>query len=236
VTQRARAQVSSSYITGSTTKCKQIFSKQPKDDSEPWSVLFAASGDAYLIDEVFEQFRFYLRQNIEPVTENPSLSFMVHRHKLGDIAYNTYKKYKDRDVSDPRFTILLGAADKFTGILEITYEGKHREITDFCIIGSGQVTGGELLLRELYREKVNVTETARLTSIIIRLVGKTDPYVGGNIDLKFCRDRTSWIFTKPDEKILDISEKRWEILKSIWWKMQEDSAISDKLIKLLSED
>ena len=58
-------QVSSSYITSSITKCRQISSKEREDDGERWNILFAASGNAYLIDEVFYRFERYLRKVIE---------------------------------------------------------------------------------------------------------------------------------------------------------------------------
>lgn len=228
-------QVSSPFLTTISLKCKPLLGPTPEDEEEDtWVMLFASSGDAFITDEVYEKIQYFLRENLE-VHHKPSIGLSVLRSEIGDIAYKIYNKYKERGVSNSEFTLMLGAADDFSCILQVTHEGKTREIEDFGIIGSGQVTGGELLLREFLKEKCTATQAARLASLIISLVSQTDPFVGGKVDIRFCQDRITWYFPKVDEQIIDVSEARWQLLKKLWWSFENDSSKFEAVRSLLED-
>ena len=229
-------QSSTPYLITTAMKCRVISGIPSENEKEPpWEILFASSGDAFVTDEVYTKLNYRFKDWIEP-EKDPSIVLSVYRSEIGDIAYEIYKKYMEREASDPSFQIMLGASDKSSTLLQITHEGKTRKLDDFGIIGSGQITGGELLLNEFVRENLTVTEAAQLASFVITRVGQTDPYVGGNIDLQFCNNRTTWVFTQPEDQIFQKSESRWDMLKKMWWKMQDDASLADKLNELLGED
>lgn len=227
-------QESSPYLKRSVTKCRTIYGRKPKKFERPWEILISSAGDAFVADEVFDEIMLLLMEKIDPDYEKPSLALKLHRKEIGDIAYNTYKKYKDRNVSDPSFELILGVSDLFRTILHVTCEGKNQILKKFGIIGSGRITGGELFLNEFFRDDLNTTEAAHLASFTIKKVGHIDPYVGGEPDIRFCMDRNIWEFSKPRE-IISKSESRWELLKKAWWKMHENLILEEKIEKLMEK-
>lgn len=227
-------QESSLFLKSSVTKIKAIIGNKPNKYDDPWNILVASAGDALVVDEVFSDIRFYLMDNIEPDRDAPSIGLSVFRKNIGDIAYTAYKKYKDRGISNPTFELLLGAADKFSNILNVTYEGKTQIIDQFGIIGTGRITGGELLLNELFKTDMTYQEAAHLASFIITVVGHCDISVGGKPDIRICGNRIAWIFTDPAfQNIMVQTGSRWELTKRAWWKMQEDKTLEERIKELL---
>jgi hypothetical protein len=156
------------------------------------------------------------------------------RKDIGDIAYSTYQKYKNRGDKHAVFELLLGAADETSTILQITSEGKQQVLEQFGIIGSGQVTGGELLLTEFVRQDLNQSEAAALAALIVTRIGNIDMSVGGEPDIKWCRNGRVWHYKEFKFKnIMEQSKSRWNTLKKIWWKMQEGNNFKERLEKIL---
>ncbi len=91
---------------------------------------------------------------------------------------------------------------------------------DYKIIGMGSITGGELLLRELYNPQCDDADSGILSILLINLVSKIDRSVGGGVDLYSCADNR--VFDLPNEtfeKAVRLADERWKIMKKIWWKM-----------------
>jgi 20S proteasome alpha/beta subunit len=231
----ADTQESSGYIKSSTTKLRTIFGKDPKK-GEPWEIMVASSGDAVIVDEAIDDIFYFVSDKIKADEKKPAIALSVLRKKIGDIAYATYKKYKDREVDNPEFELLFGAADEFSTILKVTCEGKNKELDKVGMIGSGRVTGGELLLSEFLKEEPTEDEAASLAALVISTVGHVDMFVGGEPDFCICRDRAVLKYTKKFHKhILEDSESKWTLIKEIWQKMLEDSAFEKKVKRLLKK-
>jgi 20S proteasome alpha/beta subunit len=231
-------QESSLYLKRSVTKMRLITGKEPKKYKDRWNVIIASAGDALVIDEVVDDIYYFLQKEIEPDEDTPSIELSIRRKEIGDLAYATFKKYKDREAETLNFELLLGTADEFSTILYVTSEGKTQELEKYGIIGSGRITGGELLINELLsgrKEDLSVDEAAGLAALIVTTVGHIDLSVGGAPDIMFCRGRISWSYKEqPFNEILRSSESKWDLMKKIWWKMEKDSTLERKLQKLVS--
>lgn len=187
-----------------------------------------------VIDEVVDEIEAFLRDEIKPNEKNLSRRLRSLRKEIGDLVYDVYKKYKDRDVRSRHFGLLLGAADKSTTILHVTYEGKQQILEQYGIIGSGQVTGGELLLSEFLRKDISQIEAASLAALIVTRIGRVDIYVSGEPEIKWCRNRSVWHYRKfKFKRIMEESKSRWNLMKKTWWKMQEDDRAKGKLKDIL---
>jgi len=228
-------QESSLFLKRSVTKIRTIYGPEPKEkEKERWNMLVASAGDALIIDEVVEDIAFFLREKIDPDKDTPSISLAVYRKEIGDLAFATYKKYKDRDVETFHFELLIGTADKFSTILYVTNEGKNQVLDKFGLIGSGRITGGELLINEFLKESISEEEATSLAALVVTTVGHIDLSVGGGPDIRICHDRIVWVYKKPAfDEILKASESRWKLINRLWWKMQEDSSVEGKLEKLI---
>ncbi len=230
-------QESSAYLKRSTaTKIKDFYGiKKPKAGKvDEWGMLIASAGDAFLADEVFTEINYFLSKKIKYDNKQPSIQLSVYRNEIGDIAYKVYKKHKDRGGDDPIFSLLIGACDDYSFLLYVTCEGKTKEIEDYAIIGSGRVTGGELLLAEFFKNNMTQRQAANLAALVISKVGRVDISVGGLPDIHMCRGRCTWVYkSKPFEEILVKSEKRWSLLKEAYWKMQSNSKIETEIKELL---
>jgi len=206
----------------------------PKKHKDSWHVLVGSAGDSMVIDEALFDIAVLLREKIDPDIESPSVALDVWRKEIGDLAFSTYKKYKERNVENPSFELLLVAADKHSTILYVTSDGKTQDLPKFGMIGTGRITGGELLLSELLKEDITEEEAAHLAALVVTVVGHVDISVGGKPDIQMARERCAWVHKETAfEKILKTSESRWELLGKVWWKMQEDKAIENKLKELL---
>ncbi|HVP92952.1 MAG TPA: hypothetical protein VMS94_04335 [Acidobacteriota bacterium] len=231
----ADTQESSMIIKRSTTKLRLIFGETPKQGDE-WSIMAASSGDAMVVDETLDEIGDFLYDKLKPKEETPSICLHIFRREIGDIAYKVYKKYKDRDCENPEFELLLGAADQFANILHVTYEGKSQLFEEFGIIGSGRVTGGELLLTEFLKKDMNVDEAAQLATLVISVVGHVDMFVGGGPDMATCSERRVWNYEEESyRQILRESKSKWDLMKKSWAKMQMDDSLERKLRKLLKK-
>lgn len=230
-------QESSLYLKRSVTKMRLIKGNKPKKYKDKWVIIIASAGDALVIDEVVDDVQYFLQKEIEPDIDTPSIALSLNRKEIGDLAYATFKKYKDREVEASNFELLLGTADEFSTILYVTNEGKTQELEKYGIIGSGRITGGELLMNELLsgrKEDLSTVEAANLAALIVTTVGHIDLSVGGAPDIKLCRDRISWVYKEqPFNEILRRSESKWDLMKKTWWEMEEDSTLERKLQKLV---
>lgn len=231
----ADTQESSMLIKRSTTKLLWLFGQEPKK-GETWEMMAGSSGDSMVIDETFRQIRDFLYEKLKPNEECPSTALELYRQEIGDIAYRTYKKYKDREVESPEFELLLGAADKWSNILHVTCEGKNQLLEKFGIIGSGRVTGGELLLTEFLKQDIRADEAAHLAALVISVVGHVDMFVGGEPEMVNCFKRRAWDYKQEEyQRILRESKSRWDLMKTFWAKMEKDNTLENKLRKLLKK-
>jgi len=175
-----------------------------------------------------------LREEIEPDEEQPSVLLAALRKKIEDIAFNVYQKYRERKVSNPEFTLLLGAADNNSTILYVTCEGKTQILNQFGIIGSGRITGGELLLEEFFQEKMTRNRAAYLAYQVISRVGHIDLSVGGIPDIQLCQNRLTWVYKKDVfAKIKSKSDSQWNLMKKVLWKIQNNEELEDKIKELI---
>ena len=140
-------QESSAYTKSSASKLQLIVDLNSKQKKSSWEFVVASSGDALVADEAIRDISFFLADKITS-EDDPSISLMSLRSQIGDIAFRTYDKYKKRGSDNPEFSLLLGAADKFSAILFVNYDGRNRELDRIGSIGSGRVTGGELILSD----------------------------------------------------------------------------------------
>jgi hypothetical protein len=227
-------QQSSTFLKRSVTKVRTILGKDPQKLKDPWNILVASAGDAMVIDEAFQDIHLFLRKNIDPDTETPSIDLEILRNQIGDLAYATCHKYQERGDTNCSFELLIGAADKFSTILHVNSEGKTQELERFGVIGSGQITGGELLLNEFLRTDVQQKAAANLAALVVTIVGHVDLSVGGAPDIQICRDRIAWVYKQEAfSELLTTSESKWDLIKKLWWKMLEDDTIEDKVKKIL---
>jgi len=230
----ADTQESSMLLKSSTTKLRLIEGKEPAQGKK-WVMAVASSGDAAVINEAIDEISYFMYENIGAGEEKPSMALLTNRAQIGDIAYATYKKYKERGIENAEFELLFVAADEFSTILRITCEGKNEVLEKFGIIGSGRITGGELLLREFLKADITQTEAARLAALVISIVGHVDMFVGGEPDMFICRNRKVWVYKEDTyREILKESESRWALMKNVWMKMEEDDSFEKRLRGLLS--
>ncbi len=233
----ADTQESSAYTKSSASKLKLILDLNPNPKKRNWEFVVASSGDALVADEAINEISYFLADKISS-KDNPSVALMSLRGEIGDIAFKTYDKYKKREADNPEFSLLFGAADKFSTILFVNYDGRNRELERIGFIGSGRVTGGELILSEFLKEdELTECEAACLASLVISTVGHVDMFVGGTPDMYVCRQRQALEFDAKyySNEILQKSELRWNLLKKLWQKMLEDESFENKLKNLLKE-
>jgi hypothetical protein len=231
------SQESSSFLKRSTTKIKPILGIAPVEKikvENNWCISLASAGDPLVTDEVYQDVNDLLTDKIPFDFDLPSVALKLHRKEIGDLAYEIYRKHKDKGLSDPVFELLLGAADEYSTILYITHEGKVQEIDQYAIIGSGETTSGELILNEFFRKDMNIEEAAYLASLMVTVMGHCGISAGGVPDIRICQDRSWKAF--PDEAFKDIMGKtglRWGLLKKAWLKMQANNTLETKISRLL---
>lgn len=230
-------QESGMFLKRPVTKLRTVYSREPENkETESWRMLIASSGDAMIADEVFDDIMLLLRKSVRPDDQCPSACLSVWRKEIGDLAYTSFKKFKDRGDENPYFEFLIGIADDFPMILRVTYEGKTQMLEDYGIIGSGRVTGGELLIRELFEKDMTEDDAALLAALMISTVGHVDISVGGEPDMRICRARSVWAYEEDAyRRILENSESRWRLMKSAWKKMKEDAGFESELKELLKK-
>lgn len=227
------SQESSSYVKRSVTKLR-IAPSRTTESGKDCSMVIASAGDALVADEAIYQVVSFIYGEMNPETIDPSTFLRIKRGEIGDIIYNVYKKYKDRG-SESIFELLIGAADEFSEIMEVTYEGKTRLLDRFGIIGSGGITGGELLLNEFISDEMTVNEAAQLAALVVKTVGHVDIHVGGIPNIYSCSQKTTWEYKKEIfTEMLSKTESRWSLLREMWFKMQKDGSFEDKLHQLLT--
>lgn len=227
-------QESSQFIKRAVTKMRVIHGKQPKRGRKAWNILVASAGEAMVIDEVLDEIEAFLRERIKADEKDLSGRLKSLRKNIGDVAYETYKKYKDRNVTYRDFELLLGAADESVTILYVTCEGKQQVLEQYGIIGIGQVTGGELLASEFLRKDMTQKEAASLAALIVTRIGKIATHVGGEPEIKWCRNRRAWHYKEfRFKRIIEQSKSKWNLMRRIWWRMGEDSTAQEELESIL---
>jgi 20S proteasome alpha/beta subunit len=229
-------QESSEYIKRPVTKLRVIRGKT-QESKTVWNILVASAGDAMVANEAVDDVETFLQDTIRGNERRPSLRLGSLREKIGDLVYSTYEKHRLRVAEGdqpPYFTLLIGAADETATILLVTCEGKQQILEQSGMIGSGLVTGGELLLREFIREDMSQREAASLAALIVTSVGNVDAFVGGEPEIKLCRNRRVWHYEKfKFKEIMKESQSRWHLIKKVWWKIQDDSNVKRKLSRAL---
>lgn len=230
-------QESTQYLKREVTKMRTIFGKDPrKKGIEKWGILVASAGDSLVIDEVISDIGAFLRDEISSAELRPSIRLRDLRKEIGDLAYSVYEKYSERNCGYSEFEMLFGAADMDATMLYVTFEGKQEVLDQFRIIGSGQVTGGELLLNEFMKEDMTQEEAANLAALIVTRIGNVDQFVSGEPDIQWCRNRRVWHYKDIKfTKIMIESEGRWNLIKKAWSRMQEDNTIRKKIQRALQD-
>jgi hypothetical protein len=218
--------------------------------SKGWQIAAAFAGDSLVADEALERIARFLYKKLPPEEKNPAIMLREYRREIGDIAYDTFQKHsaraREREVYDETdFEIFLGMADEEEStLLDTTYEGKTRFIEDFGVIGSGGESGGELLLREFFLKgkqrgegsDLNEDAAASLAALVINVVGHVDLYVSGEPDMYFCHDLRVEVYPQDKyRKILDGSDSKWNLMRRVWQKMQEDNTFEGKLKQVLAK-
>jgi len=233
----ADTQESGSYVKRTTTKLHRFSGKEPEEGQRRWRIEFAIAGDALVADEAIEEIKFHLYDHIKPNEKMISIALRARRTEIGDIAYKIYEKYKTRGSIHPEFELFIGAANKYAMVLYVNNEGKTRLVGNFGIIGTGGVTGGELLLGEFYREDLTEEEAANLAAMVISAVARVDMFVGGSPDMYVCRKGAVWKYgPKKYSRIIQETESRWQLLKDVWKKTHLDKRIKKELQQILEED
>jgi len=229
-------QESYGYLKRSVTKMRTIFGRDPrKRGIDKWNILIASAGDSLVIDEVVGDIENLLRNEISSREAKPSLRLRDLRKEIGDLAYCAYEKYRQRNCTSSEFDMLLGAADEKATVLYVNCDGKQQVLEKFAIIGSGQVTGGELLFNEFMKEDMTQEEAANLAALVVTKIGNVDQFVSGEPDIQWCRNRRVWHYQEMKfMKIMQESERRWNIIKKAWSRMQEDDTIRKKIERAMS--
>ncbi len=225
----ADRQVSSRYTKTETTKIR--FLPEKYMDVLP-SIVFAAAGDAYIVDEIHDAFDNYLSQHSDEL--NDVFNFLnYNRIKLSDIVGNIYVKYKNRGYKSDVTILLCGCNNQYNQIiLQICNEGLNMIHYDYCIIGMGSLTGGELLLNELFYSKQDDYDAVVLACLIINLVSKIDLSVGKGIDLVSCINNKVRELTKDEfHETKKSSDNNWSLIKKIW-RYQNYHPLIDELKKM----
>lgn len=232
----ADTQSSTTFIKRSATKLQICVGKDTgKDEIKSWNVVVASSGDAYVAAEAIREIQILLYKKMEPDAPNVGAQIYANINDIGNAAFNVYKKYKDRG-DDPQFEILLGVADEFAFIYHITCMGKVYEAEDYDIIGSGAVTGGELLIKEFLEKDPSVDNVAALATLIVTEVSLVDMYVGGEPKIIMARERRAWEYREEVYKeICEKSRTRWKLLKEAWKQMQHKEEVQEAIRQLVSK-
>jgi uncharacterized protein with NAD-binding domain and iron-sulfur cluster len=131
----------------------------------------------------------------------------------------------------------MGSAARFSTILSVTSEGKTRELERVGLIGSGKVTGGDLLLSEFLKNEVlTESEASCLAAFVISIVGHVDMFVSGKPDMFVCMNKKALEYDETYyREMLRTSESRWTLLKQIWHKMLDDENFEKKLRELIKK-
>jgi len=200
-------QASTDYIQSEVTKIRLL---PEKYSNQRPRIVFAASGDAYLADEICDAFDRFISVKYEEIKNVPTF-INENRIVFSDIVGNAFNKYKTRGYKSI-INILLCGCDNDSGslILNIVNEGLNKITYDYNIIGMGSLTGGELLLRELFNSQLDDSDSTVLLILIIDLVSKIDRSVGSGIDLYSCMNNK--VFDLPPEtfeKAVKIADRRW---------------------------
>lgn len=227
-------QESSSIIKTSVTKLHLISGKVP-EKGKSWAIAVASAGNAAVVDEAIDEIGKYLYEKCDPSEVNPSVQITALRKEIGDIAYNTWKRHNERfPAFSNEFELLLGAADEYTAILYVASDGKTMKLDNVGIIGTGRVTGGELIIREFRSaEELTEFEAMNLLALTISTVGRVDMYVGGEPEMLVCQHREVFSYKKePYRKALKENEDRWDLIKQVWKKMQI-AGFRERLTKFL---
>ena len=234
-------QASTSFIKRSATKLQFCIGRSSeKEDSEQkdeknWKMVVASSGDAFVASEAIRAIQQLLFSKIPADTECPSIAIYVQLNAIGNAAYDVYKKYKDRG-EDPQFEILLGAADTYSALYQITCFGKTYEVEDYAIIGSGAITGGELLVKELLDKNPSEEDAAALAALLVSEVSLVDMYVGGEPKILVAGKRSVWEYKETVYKeICEKSRTKWNLLKEAWRKMQQNDRLQEKITEVVSK-
>jgi len=84
----------------------------------------------------------------------------------------------------------------------------------YCCIGSGYVTGGNLLIKQFYSSDSSLVQLMNLASYMIFQVSDVDPFVGGSIQMKL---NFGGKVANPVENILlEHTQLRSEIIRGVW--------------------
>jgi hypothetical protein len=232
----ADTQESSNYTKSSATKLRRIRGPSPKSNEKTWEVVVASAGDSMVADEAIDEIFYFLGEKM-PSEDDPSVGIAVFRKEIGDIAFKTYEKFRSREVEGSEFSLLIAAAGEFPLILLVTCQGKTKELERTGLIGSGKVTGGDLLLSEfLKKDDLKEAEAMCLASLVISTVGHVDMFVSGKPDMFVCCQKE--VFEFKDQyyrEMLRKSESSWSLIKKIWLKMSEDEKFEVELKKLLKK-
>jgi 20S proteasome alpha/beta subunit len=227
-------QISSSFLKCPTSKFFHIFGKRGKNPD--WEGLVAFSGDYMVAQEVSNQIYHLLHERIDP-KKYASVMLGLMREEIGDLAYSVYKKYLDRGVKDPYFELLIGISDRFSALYHITAEGKSEEIDFHRIIGSGRITGGELLLREFSHAFPTLEQAKAIAILVINAVGNIDISVGGEPEICICRNKgLEQLSPQEIQELSKTIDSKWKLFKKIWEKNLEDGSFEKKLFKLLESN
>jgi len=235
----ADKQSSTPFIKMEANKIRRIYNIRSGPDMF-WGLLFAGSGDSLILDEMWYKIDKYVHENEELQEIEPINILRNHREAFGELAYDTYNKYFARcettsEQRNIKFDFLLGANDGNTPtILYVNYRGNTRIEDNFKIIGQGLITGGELLLNELYKKDLNFREAAILATFVINRVSNIDVSVGGGIDWYLIRENVP---QAPTEEFFNLTSKKaednWEIIKRIFWKISDDDDFRIKINDIL---
>lgn len=213
-------QVTSEALTSSLIKIRRI-TGQGEDGENVLNMCVAYSGDVMICDELHQDLVDYVREKIIPVSDDSiSVKIKEMRKAIGDISYEIYKKYRDREAASRQFEFIIGSCDSVSTILHVTCEGKTQIIENFKIIGKGRVTGGELLLKAFYNKNLSPSDAATLAALIINKVGSIDPKVGEEPFIELVsNNQVKNLTEKGQSSLVKTSIDRWDVLIKIWYKM-----------------
>lgn len=92
-------------------------------------------------------------------------------------------------IENGHLQLIMSFSDKtHVRLFEVQDDGIPMRMDDdpgYCCIGSGFVTGGNLLLKQFYSSDQNLVQLTQLASFLIYQVADVDPYVGGAIQSQF---------------------------------------------------
>ena len=219
------------------TELKRINKQDPKViELNSKCIVFTGAGHVSVLQEVEDKVNITLKDC------PPDQGLETVRDKIDETIYNIMCKHVKKHVSMfghlnnmPSGDFLFASWKNGIPLLcNFNVDGSSTRVKDYIALGSG-MPYAEVLLKDSYRENLNLEDCKRLVYSVIKNTEDVDNYVGGNIHIKLVHSDGS-IETIKDGEILAL-DASYSTIKDIRKKLDKNwQKIEQKIMKMLDEE